>query len=76
MNNLTFENRKTEKYKWQFKEFPHYKVTENRTIVNTKTGRKVKYVVNGYSKGVWIGKRFITNLNNHVEKIESIYCPF
>lgn len=57
------------KYKWKFKNYPHIKITSDKKIVNTKTGRKLKYTVNGYSKGVWINKKFITNINNHLVKI-------
>ncbi len=62
-----------EKYKWRFKKYPYIKVTENKTIINTKTGRKLKVCVNGYSKGVWINKKFITNINNHLEKCTKQY---
>ena len=60
---------KSEKYKWKFKEYPYILVTENKRIINQKTGRELKLKVNGYSKGVWIGKKFITNLNNKITKI-------
>ena len=59
------------RYKWKFKNYPHIKVTECGKVVNTKTGRKKKVCVNGYSKGVWItSTKFLTNLNNHIIKIE------
>lgn len=55
------------KYKWKFKDYPHIKVTSSKKIINTKTGRELRVRVNGYSKGVWIGKKFLTNLNSHIE---------
>lgn len=57
------------KFKWKFKNYPYVKITENKIIINTKTGRKIKVCINGYSKGVWIGRKFLTNLNNHIIKI-------
>ena len=60
------------KYKWRFKDYPHILITEKKKIVNTKTGRELKVRVNGYSKGVWIGKKFLTNLNKHIETINTL----
>jgi ABC-type glycerol-3-phosphate transport system permease component len=57
------------KYKWRFKNYPYIKITSDKKIINTKTGRVLKYTVNGYSKGIWINKKFLTNINNHIEKI-------
>lgn len=60
------------KYIWRFKDYPFVKITENKLIVNTKTGRKKKECMNNYSIGYWItSKRFIltSDINSHVEKI-------
>lgn len=58
------------KYKWKFKNYPHIKITSDKKIINTKTGRVKKVCVNGYSKGVWItSKKFLTNINSHIEII-------
>ncbi len=56
-------------YKWYFKDYPHIKITDTRKIINTQTGRQLKRCVNGYSTGVWIGKKFVTNINKVVNKI-------
>lgn len=60
-------------YKWRFKEYPHLLVTEDGVIVDQKTGREKKIKVNGYSKGIWVGRKFLTNLNQHLEKITPYY---
>jgi hypothetical protein len=64
--------------KWQFKNYPHYKITDDKKIINTKTNRFLKKSVNCCSIGYWIGKKFIplNKINNHVQKIKYEYCPF
>ena len=72
--NLNYHS-ELDEYKWQFKDYPYIKITKSKKIINTKTGRKLKVCVSGYSRGVWINKKFITNLNNYVEKIEKTILP-
>ena len=71
---------KQEKYKWRFKEFPHIQVTENKTIINTKTNRVKKITLNNYSIGLWLtSKKFIleSKLNDFIEPIpKKEHCPF
>lgn len=57
--------------KWQFKNATHYKMTPCRKIVNTRTGRILKCVLNGGSIGWWIGKDFIpkSKVNESIELI-------
>ena len=64
--------------KWEVKNYPQYKVTERGVVINCKTGRILKRVVNGGSKGYWIGKDFktLTELSKLLIKIKHINCPF
>ena len=52
---------------WQFKEFPHYKVTRCKKIINSKTQTLLKYNKRGY----FIGNKYIKkkDVNNYVVKI-------
>lgn len=62
--------------KWRFKKYPHIQVTEGKEIFNIKTGRQKKLTINGGSKGLWIGRKFVLlkDLNNHIELIPK--CNF
>ena len=64
--------------KWQVKDNPNYRWSECGKLFNIKSGRVLKKTLNGYSKGYWIGKKFITlsNLRKQLVKIEHVYCPF
>jgi len=64
--------------KWQIKFATNYKITTCKKIINTKSGRILKKVLNGYSLGYWIGKKFIpiSEMNKYCEHIEIINCPF
>ena len=67
--NLTF------KVLWQFKDYPHLKITKCKKVINCKTNKILKYHVRGY----FIGNSYIAKkeLNNHIEKIQKKeYCPF
>jgi len=57
--------------KYQFKKATYYKMTPCRKVVNTRTGRFLKCVLNGGSIGWWIGKDFIakSKVNESVELI-------
>lgn len=64
--------------KWQFKEFPHYKITTCKKIVNCKTGKIIKCTKSGGSIGYYINSIFFkkSNINNHIEVIQKNKCPF
>ena len=64
--------------KWQFKDNTHICITDNKIIINTKTGRIIKETVCSYSKGYWIGRKFFTKerINKEVKLIKEIDCPF
>lgn len=63
--------------KWQFKNATHYKMTPCRKIVNTRTGRILKCVLNGGSIGWWIGDKFVvkSKVNEFVELIPTQRPP-
>lgn len=59
--------------------FPDYAVLKGGIIMNKKTGRRLKKTLNGgYTKGVWFGKKFITEhqLKKILIKPEKIICAF
>lgn len=47
--------------KWELKEFPHYKWTECKRLVNSKTGKICKKQTNGRGTkpGYYINRKFI-----------------
>ena len=55
------------KCKWQFKDYPHLKVTEDKKIINEKTGKILKYNQRGY----FIGGRYLkrNEINKKLKKI-------
>lgn len=65
-------------FKWKISFNDSYKWTTDNELYNTKTMRKIKKTVNGYSVGYWIGKKFYTlnKLKKHLVKIEKTICPF
>lgn len=64
--------------KWQFKDYPHYKVSTCKKVINCKTGRIVKCTKNGGSVGYFISGKFYkkSDINSHIELIPKINCPF
>ena len=74
MNTITV----TYRLKWQFKTMPHIKISEDKRIFNTRTGRELKITVNGYSVGFWLGRKFIlmSKLNDYIELIPNIKIPY
>lgn len=65
-------------FKWKISFNDSYKWTTDNELYNTKTMRKIKKTVNGYSVGYWIGKKFYTlnKLKKHLVKIKKTICPF
>lgn len=60
---------------WQIKDFPHYKITRCKKVINCKTNKILSYNERGY----YIGNKYIKkkDINNFVEKIpKKEYCPF
>jgi len=64
--------------KWQFKEYPHYKISTCKKIINCKTGKIIKCTKNGGSIGYYINSIFFkkSDINNHIELIPKIKLPF
>jgi hypothetical protein len=64
--------------KWQFKEYPHYKITTCKKIINCKTGRVIKCTKNGGSVGYFISDKFFkkSDINQYIELIPKIKTPF
>lgn len=46
-------------FKWKLQFAENYQWTTLNELYNTKTMRKIKKTVNGYSIGYWIDKKFI-----------------
>lgn len=64
--------------KWQFKEYPYYKVSICKKIINCKTGKIIKCTKNGGSIGYYIPSVFFkkSDINNHIEIIPKSKLPF
>ena len=60
--------------KWQVKSHPHIKLTSDRKVFNSKTGRLKKITSNGGSIGIWLdNKTFLvkSKLRDSIELIET-----
>ena len=68
------------KPKWQVKSHPHIKLTSNRKVYNSKTGRVKKITVNGGSIGIWLDEKTFLVKSSLKENIELIpkteFLPF
>lgn len=64
--------------KWQLKYHPEYKFTDSGICFNTKTGNRIKKIVNGRSVGFCIKGKFrsINTIRKELVKIEIVECPF
>lgn len=64
--------------KWQFKEYPYYKVSTCNKIINCQTGRIIKCTKNGGSIGYYIASKFYkkSDINIHIELIPKQKTPF
>jgi len=63
--------------KWQFKEYPYYKISTCKKIINCKTGKIIKYTKSGGSIGYFIASKFYkkSDVNNHIEIIPKSKTP-
>lgn len=64
---------------WRFKKHRNLQVDRQGNIINVKTGRKRRLSLNGNTIGLWLdSKTFVSkrNLNNYLEKIQKVVCPF
>jgi hypothetical protein len=64
--------------KWQIKNAEHYKLTKDGICINTQTGKIIKQIINGRSKGYCIKGKFksINTLRKELELIPKESCPF
>jgi len=64
--------------KWQFKEFPHYKISTCKKVINCKTGKIIKCTKTGGSIGYFIAGKFYkkSNINDFIEAIPKTKTPF
>lgn len=64
--------------KWQFKDFPNYKISTCKKVINCKTGKIIKCTKNGGSIGYFIAGIFYkkSNINDFIEAIPKSKCPF
>lgn len=64
--------------KWQFKEYPYYKISTCKKVINCKTGKIIKCTKNGGSVGYFIAGNFYkkSNINDFIEAIPKSKCPF
>lgn len=57
------------------KEFPNYYF--DKKILYSKHGRKIKLTILNYTKGYWMGKKFVTlNKIKQLTFYKNTYCPF
>jgi hypothetical protein len=64
--------------KWKFKEYPHYKISTCKKIINCKQGKIIKCTKNGGSIGYFISGKFYkkSDINNHIDLIQKSKCHF
>ena len=64
--------------KWEFVNYPHYKITTCRKIINIKSNNIIKRCVNGGSIGYWIKGNWVNekNINKGVRLIDRQIIPF
>lgn len=65
--------------KWQFKEYPYYKISTCKKIINCKTSKIIKCTKSGGSIGYYIASKFYkkSDINKYIEIIpKKEYCPF
>lgn len=64
--------------KWQFKDYPHYKVSTCKKVINCQTGKIIKCTKSGGSVGYFIVGKFYkkSNINVFIEVIQKSKLPF
>ena len=65
--------------KWQIIEFPYYKWTDCKKLINCKSGKEVQKVMKGSKPGYYINRKFIPliKLRKLIELIpDDGDCPF
>lgn len=64
--------------KWSVKDHSHYIVTPCGKVINERTGKILKRIMNGGSIGYCIESKFYTlkTLRTMLEKIENVSVPF
>ena len=64
--------------KWQFKDYPYYKITTCKKVVNTKTGKIINFTKSGGSVGYFIAGNFYkkSDINSYIELIPKTKYPF
>jgi len=64
--------------KWQFKEYPHYKISTCKKIINCQSGKIIKCTKSGGSVGYFIASKFYkkSDINNCIELITKSKLPF
>tara|TARA_R110002051_G_C8669321_1_gene490163 strand:- start:560 stop:799 length:240 start_codon:yes stop_codon:yes gene_type:complete len=62
---------------WQFKDFPHYKVTKDKKIINAKTETLLTYNQRGfYIMGKYLKRNQLNPYLEKIKKPKTEYCPF
>jgi len=64
----------TFKVYWQFKDFPHLKVTKCKKIIDVKNNKLLKYGIRGFYINGYYYKR--NQINQMLEIIQNEKCPF
>ena len=64
--------------KFELKNAPNYKFTSRGKCFNSKTGREIKMILKGSTKGFIINGKFrsIKTLRKQLQLIERVKCPF
>ena len=65
--------------KWQFIDYPIYKISTCKKVINTKTNRIIKGTKSGGSVGFFIAGKFYkkSDINQHIEVIpKKEWMPF
>lgn len=78
MRNNTFTVSYSIEIAYEIIGFDNYIISRGGDIYNIKTTRKIKKTLNGYTKGFWIGKKFMTEhkLKPLLKRPENYNCPF
>ena len=45
---------------WHIIGYDNYSFGKDKKLYNLKTGKEIKQTINCYSKGYWIGRKFLT----------------